>query len=82
LVLSSLVASDVGHITQICVAPEAKGEGIGYELMRHSLTALKQAGCEKTSLTVTASNTNAIRLYQMLGFRAMRRFSAYVWEGF
>lgn len=82
LVLSSLVAPDVGHITQICVAPEAKSEGIGYELMRHSLAALKQAGCEKTSLTVTASNANAIRLYQMLGFRAMRRFSAYVWEGF
>src|SRR5262249_7877581 len=33
LVLSSLVAADVGHITQICVAPEVRGQGVGYELM-------------------------------------------------
>jgi ribosomal protein S18 acetylase RimI-like enzyme len=80
--LSSLVASDIGHITQICVAPELKGAGIGYELMRRSMVSLADRGCRKASLTVTASNQEAIQLYQRMGFRAMRRFAAYVWEGF
>jgi ribosomal protein S18 acetylase RimI-like enzyme len=81
-ILSSMVAPDVGHITQICIAPEAQGRGIGYELVRRALTALASAGCERTSLTVTASNTQAVRLYQNMGFRSIRRFAAYVWEGF
>ena len=38
--------------------------------------------CERVSLTVTAGNTEAIELYQRIGFRATRRFAAYVWEGF
>lgn len=82
IVLCSQVAADTGHITQVCVAPSAQGKGAGYELIRHALSRLKDAGCEKTSLTVTASNTDAIRLYQRIGFRALRRFAAYVWEGF
>ena len=82
VILSSLVADDTGHITQVCVAPEAQGRGIGCELVRRALTAFREAGCEKTSLTVTASNSGAIRLYQQIGFRSVRRFAAYVWEGF
>jgi ribosomal protein S18 acetylase RimI-like enzyme len=82
LVLSSRVAPDVGHITQVCLTPEWKARGAGYELMRSALTALARSGCERASLTVTASNSVAIGLYQRLGFRAIRRFAAYVWEGF
>ena len=82
VVLASLVASDVGHITQICVAPEAQGKGVGYELLRRCLEILKAHGCERTSLTVTASNTGAIALYNRMYFRAVRRFAAYVWQGF
>src|SRR5579864_2622441 len=32
--LTSLVARDVGHITQVCVAPSHRGIGLGYELLR------------------------------------------------
>jgi ribosomal protein S18 acetylase RimI-like enzyme len=80
--LASLVSPEAGHITQICVSPEERNTGTGYELLRRSLMTLAEHGCEKTSLTVTASNQTAIRLYQQMGFRAMRRFAAYVWEGF
>jgi ribosomal protein S18 acetylase RimI-like enzyme len=82
VILASLVANDVGHITQVCVSPEVKHTGVGYELMRHALHAIKEHGCVKTSLTVTAANKNAIRLYQRMGFKATRRFAAYVWTGF
>ena len=82
LILGSLVASDTGHITQVCVSPAQKGQGIGYELMRRSLGIMAQSGCERVSLTVTAANAGAIELYQRIGFRATRRFAAYVWQGF
>jgi ribosomal protein S18 acetylase RimI-like enzyme len=80
--LASLVSTDCGHITQICVSPEAQGTGIGHELLRQSLIALRDVGCRSASLTVTAANEGAVALYERVGFRTVRRFSAYVWEGF
>jgi ribosomal protein S18 acetylase RimI-like enzyme len=78
--LTSLVASDVGHITQICVAPAFRGTGLGYELLRRSLVALADHGCRTVSLTVTTSNASAIQLYERMGFVSRRDFAAYVWE--
>jgi len=80
--LASLVASGSGHITQICVAPGWRGAGLGREMLRQSLVTLREAGCGNASLTVTASNHEAILLYEQIGFVTVRRFSAYVWEGF
>ncbi|MBC7928660.1 MAG: GNAT family N-acetyltransferase [Bryobacteraceae bacterium] len=82
LIMASSVAGDVGHITQVCVSPQWKRRGVGYELVRRSMLAMADHGCERASLTVTAANRNAIELYQNIGFRAVRRFAAYVWEGF
>lgn len=78
--LCSLVASTTGHITQICVTPAWQGAGVGYELMRRSLQSLGEHGCDRVSLTVTASNSKAIGLYERIGFETRRRFSAYVWD--
>lgn len=80
--LTSQVSGNVGHITQICVLPAVKGSGIGYELLRRSLNALASHGCHHVSLTVTASNLTAVRLYERTGFSVRRTFAAYVWEGF
>ena len=80
--LASLVAPGCGHITQICVTPSVRGTGIGHALLRRSLTTLREAGCCSASLTVTAANEDAVALYERVGFRTVRRFPAYVWEGF
>ncbi len=80
--LASLVHADVGHVTQVCVSATARGTGVGYELIRRSLESLGRHGCRKVTLTVTAANTEAIALYERMGFRKTRNFSAYVWEGF
>ena len=80
--LSSLVQSDVGHITQVCVSKSMRGTGVGYELIRRSLESLAKHGCRKASLTVTAANVEAIALYERMGFKHTRDFLAYVWEGF
>ena len=80
--LTSLVSQEFGHITQICVSPEVKGSGVGYALLRQSLLALRDVGCRAATLTVTAANEGAVELYKRVGFQTVRRFSAYVWEGF
>jgi ribosomal protein S18 acetylase RimI-like enzyme len=80
--VTSLVGADVGHITQICVSNWVRGSGVGYELLRQALEALRQGGCRKVSLTVTNSNKDAIQLYQRAGFKTHRQFAAYVWAGF
>ncbi len=80
--LASLVTPENGHVTQICVSPAVRGTGVGYELLRQSLSALRDMGCTSASLTVTASNEDAVSLYERVGFRTIRRFSAYVWAGF
>jgi ribosomal protein S18 acetylase RimI-like enzyme len=78
--LASLVADDVGHITQVCVTPAFRGTGLGYELLRRSLVSLAVHGARSVSLTVTSSNEPAIRLYERMGFVNHREFAAYVWE--
>ena len=80
--LSSLVADEIGHITQVCVSRAARGRGVGYELLRRSLLALAANHCRMTSLTVTAANKSANRVYEQMGFTRRREFSAYVWDGF
>lgn len=78
--LASLVSADVGHVTQVCVSPAHRGGGLGYEMLRRSLVALAAHGCRSVSLTVTASNRTALRLYERMGFTPRRDFAAYVWE--
>ncbi len=82
LLLTSSVAADTGHITQVCVAPYARGRGIGRELLRKALSALRQMNYRRCSLTVTAANTGAIDLYEQVGFTVARDFPALVWDGF
>lgn len=82
LCLTSLVAPRVGHITQICVDGPQRGLGLGYELLRQSLVALRRAGIESATLTVTAANKEAVTLYERMGFETKRTFRALVWEGF
>jgi ribosomal protein S18 acetylase RimI-like enzyme len=82
IVLVSFVAPEVAHITQLCVAPRAQGAGLGYEMLRQAVSALQAGGAKRITLTVTAANTAAVELYERCGFREMRRFFAYVWEGY
>lgn len=78
--LGSVVAPEIGHITQICVAPWVRHTGVGYELLRHSLSAFQGYGCREAGLTVTAANADAVKLYESVGFQTRRVFNAYVWE--
>jgi ribosomal protein S18 acetylase RimI-like enzyme len=78
--LASLVSNTTGHITQICVSPAQRGKGVGYALLRRSMLALAAHGCHTVGLTVTSTNTGAIRLYEQMGFTDRREFAAYIWD--
>jgi len=80
MVLASFVAADTGHISQLCVMPEARGASLGRQLLRTSAEMLYRNGARRISLTVTASNKTAISIYEKFGFRSLRTFFAYIWE--
>lgn len=79
--LASRVAPETGHITQVCVSPALRDQGIGFALMVDSMRAMSAAACTHCSLTVTSANRKAIRLYERMGFVNKRTFAAMVWDG-
>jgi ribosomal protein S18 acetylase RimI-like enzyme len=80
LLLCSRVREDVGHVTQICVSPEFRSQGLGRGLMEECARNLANRSFGLLTLTVTASNRNAVALYEQLGFRGTHRFDAMVWD--
>lgn len=76
-VLSSQVAKGVAHITQICVRRRFQGSGLGRALMEVALEHLEARRYHGVSLTVTATNHGAVRLYRRLGFEITKQFSAH-----
>ncbi len=81
LVLTSAVAPGVAHTTQICVLPGYQGQGLGRRMLEASVAALERMDYTALSLTVTSANQPAVGLYERMGFRTIRRFSAGVWKG-
>jgi ribosomal protein S18 acetylase RimI-like enzyme len=79
--LAGEVGSQVGHITQVCLARDVRGRKLGYEMMRQSLLLMRLNGYKRASLTVTSENRHALDMYLRLGFRRLRKFPAFVWDG-
>jgi ribosomal protein S18 acetylase RimI-like enzyme len=80
LILCSRVREDVGHVTQVCLVPEYRGQGIGESLIASTCNALRTQNFSLLSLTVTEANYRAVDLYRRLGFIELRVFDAFVWE--
>jgi ribosomal protein S18 acetylase RimI-like enzyme len=78
MVLCSRVADDVAHITQLCVAPGRRGDGLGRLLLQHCMDHLARSGFAAITLTVTEANHQAVKLYQNSGFFTRSRFDAMV----
>jgi ribosomal protein S18 acetylase RimI-like enzyme len=62
------------------VMPGHQGNGIGRALMESSIQALRRRDYKSVSLTVTSINSSAVRLYEHLGFRTIKKFAAGVWN--
>ena len=68
------------HIPQIAVAPEFQGLGLGTAMMELSFRRLAKQGYKEVTLTVTDRNSDAVRLYERMGFETFKTFGAFVWE--
>jgi ribosomal protein S18 acetylase RimI-like enzyme len=59
----------VGHLIGMMVRTERRNAGIGQKLLTACIEAARRAdGLELLTLTVTSSNSSAIRLYERAGF--------------
>jgi ribosomal protein S18 acetylase RimI-like enzyme len=67
------------HIPQIAVVPEFQGTGLGSFMLKLAFEELQGRGFKEVSLTVTAVNQGAVRLYERLGFETFHTFGAFVW---
>ena len=58
----------IGHVIGMMVRPQVRGQGLGALLLEASIAEARRAGLEMLTLTVTAENDAAIRLYERHGF--------------
>ncbi|KOY83830.1 GNAT family N-acetyltransferase [Lysinibacillus macroides] len=59
---------DEAYIDTVCVAPAARGKGIGTLLLQFAEELTQQRGYTKLSLNVETEKEDARRLYERLGF--------------
>ena len=79
VLIASRLSRTNGHVCQVSVIPGAEGNGLGAALVCRALAAFREQGLVSVTLSVTASNERAHRLYERLGFSVQRAFAAHAW---
>ncbi|AIF69162.1 30S ribosomal protein S18 [Palaeococcus pacificus DY20341] len=70
-----------GHVMSIAVDPLYRGNGIGRALMIAVIDKLIRLGARYVGLEVRVSNERAIKLYEKLGFKKVKRVHKYYSDG-
>lgn len=66
----------------IAIVKEHRSRGLGTELIKNAIRWCRDIGIKKLNLEVFSTNTNAIRLYQKLGFQEEgRRVNQFTIDG-
>lgn len=71
----------VGHVKDIAVHPDRRGDGLGAALLARALAVLDSRGVGAVKLEVRESNEPARRLYRRFGFETLRRIPRYYEDG-
>lgn len=71
----------LGHIKDLAVHPNRRGNGIGTTLLARALMVLSQSAVISVKLEVRESNDAARSLYQQFGFEPVHRVSDYYQDG-
>jgi ribosomal protein S18 acetylase RimI-like enzyme len=79
--IAQTMANDLegGLITEVGVDPGFRGRGLARRLLPLTIDALRLAGFEVPRLVVTMWNSQAVRLYQSLGFEFVPGGAGRVW---
>jgi ribosomal-protein-alanine N-acetyltransferase len=72
---------DIGHVKDLAVHPDARGQGLGRTLLHRALETLSRAGAALVKLEVRATNDVALDLYRSEGFEPLRRIPRYYADG-
>ncbi len=64
-----------GWLYAVGVDSEYRRKGIGAQLVKYAMQALKQIGCTKVNLQIRTTNTAVAAFYQSLGFKTEQRLS-------
>lgn len=67
----------LGHVKDIAVHPDYRGEGVGSELLERALSRLAADGITEVKLEVRESNDRARELYETFGFEHRRTIPQY-----
>lgn len=71
---------DRSRLAGMAVVPDARGQGVGRRLMEHLLAEAAERGEQAMELEVIEQNTAAVRLYERVGFKQLRRLVGFVAE--
>ena len=71
----------VGHVKDVAVHPEWRGQGLGTRLVDRALGVLEARGARRAKLEVRQSNDGAISLYRRFGFEPQHLVSRYYADG-
>lgn len=72
---------DLGHIKDLAIKFDERGNGIGTRLLRQALSAMALEGATSVKLEVRNNNEGAKRLYRRFGFQPRRRVVSYYSDG-
>jgi ribosomal-protein-alanine N-acetyltransferase len=70
-----------GHVVSVAVLEQHRGKGIGKALMLEGINGVLSRKSDEIYLEVRVSNTQAVRMYQRLGFLIKSRLRSYYRDG-
>ncbi len=71
----------IGHVKDLAVSPNRRGEGVATRLLSRALSALAREGVCRVKLEVREGNEPALALYRQFGFERQRRIPRYYADG-
>ncbi|WP_323191649.1 N-acetyltransferase [Halostella sp. PRR32] len=71
----------LGHVKDLAVHPDRRGEGVGETLLTAALRTLAGQSAETVKLEVRETNDRARELYEKFGFEPLRRVPRYYDDG-
>ena len=72
-VLILATATQTAHLMNVAVSPDARGRGIGGQLIRRALELAQEAGCAEIALATLVDMPDNVALYAHLGWRETER---------
>ena len=78
VIIGTAMAGYDGHrgwLYLVAVDPQQRRKGIGQQLVKHAMKALKTVGCVKVNLQIRSTNNQVVSFYESIGFVSEDRIS-------